>query len=82
MIRPRVVADVGIAVTADHRRRGIGTRLMEAAETWARSQGAETMILNCHAANTTAVCFYEKLGYRIRGLFMDKPLAITHEVEN
>ncbi len=82
MIRPRVVADVGIAVVADHRRSGIGTRLMEAAETWARSKGAQMMILNCHAANTAAVRFYEKLGYRIRGLFMDKPLPITHKVEN
>jgi RimJ/RimL family protein N-acetyltransferase len=74
MVRPYLAAKLGIAVTAGYRRRGIGTRLMRTAEAWARSQGAEGLVLDCHAANSAAIRLYEKVGYRIRGLIMAKSL--------
>lgn len=74
MVAPRGVADVGIAVLGPYRRRGVGRRLMEAAEAWARSQGAEAMTLDCHAANAGAISFYQRLGYRTTGLLLRKPL--------
>jgi len=77
MVTPRVVADVGIAILGLYRRQGIGRRLMEEAEAWARSQGAETMTLDCHAGNTTAISFYQSLGYHTTGLLMRKILEVA-----
>ncbi len=74
MVKPRVVADVGIAILDLCRRQGIGRRLMEEAEGWARSQGAEAMTLDCYSANSAAVSFYQSLGYHTTGLFMHKGL--------
>jgi RimJ/RimL family protein N-acetyltransferase len=74
MVRPNLAAKVGIAVSAAYRCRGIGTRLMRTAEAWVRSQGAEELVLDCHAANFAAIRLYEKLGYRVRGLIMAKSL--------
>jgi ribosomal protein S18 acetylase RimI-like enzyme len=79
MIRPHVAATVGIAVRAGHRRLGIGTRLMRAAEAWAASRGAEALLLDCHMANAGAIRFYERLGYRPHGLIMRRPLANPEE---
>ena len=72
MIRPRRRADLGIVVTEDLRGRGIGAGLMEAAENWARERGAEMLTLDGHVANTGALHFYERMGYRTIGLFMVK----------
>jgi GNAT superfamily N-acetyltransferase len=52
-------------VDDDERRRGLGTKLMQLAETEARARG-------CHSAwlmtsNPDAKVFYEKLGYRTFG---------------
>lgn len=74
MVKPRVVADVGIAILSAYRRHGIGRRLMQVAEGWARSQGAEMTTLDCHESNTAAINFYQSLGYRRTGLLMRKPL--------
>ena len=79
MVKPRLVADIGIAVLSQYRHRGIGRRLMEAAESWARSRGAASITLNCHAANEEAVSFYGSIGYRTIGLFMVKPLGTTDQ---
>ncbi|WP_347711037.1 GNAT family N-acetyltransferase [Thermalbibacter longus] len=53
-------------------RRGIGRRLMRAAEGWAKAQGAVDLLLDCDAANRAAIRFYETLGYRVRGLILAK----------
>jgi ribosomal protein S18 acetylase RimI-like enzyme len=59
-----------IAVRADHRNQGAGGRLLQAAEDWGRSRGAEFASLEYHAANSPASRFYqERMGYR--------PAAIT-----
>jgi len=74
MVKPRVVADIGIAILNPYQWQGIRRRMIEAAEKWARSQGAEKLTLDCHPANTGAVRFYESLGYQPTGLLMRKPL--------
>lgn len=71
---PRVEADLGISVTNAWRGRGVGTALLEAAEAWGRARGAKRMILDVSAANTGAQRLYERLGYEIHGLQMDKPI--------
>jgi RimJ/RimL family protein N-acetyltransferase len=58
------VADVGLMVAADQRRRGIGLALMEAGEEWARSVGVLKIELHVFPHNEAALALYERLGYR------------------
>lgn len=56
------VAD--IAVTAEARRMGVGTALMEAGEAWARERGLPALSLDVWSTNERALAFYRRLGYR------------------
>jgi GNAT superfamily N-acetyltransferase len=57
-------AYVGELVVADNQTRlGTGTRLMRAAERWARSRGHTRLSLETGAANDGARAFYARLGY-------------------
>jgi ribosomal protein S18 acetylase RimI-like enzyme len=56
-----------IAVEADEGRRGIGARLLAAAEAAARAAGAESLRLEVRADNRAAVRLYQTAGYRQRG---------------
>jgi RimJ/RimL family protein N-acetyltransferase len=62
------VADLGLMVAAGHRRRGIGTALMAAAEEWARGAGVTKLELHVFPYNHAAIGMYEKLGYEREGL--------------
>jgi RimJ/RimL family protein N-acetyltransferase len=62
------VADLGVMVAAGHRRSGIGTALMGAAEDWARSAGVSKLELHVFPHNEPAIRLYEKLGYEREGL--------------
>lgn len=73
MLRTERAASVGMAVLEGHRGAGIGSRLMEAAEAWARERGATLMLLDASAANVDALRFYEQRhGYRLRGVLLTK----------
>jgi RimJ/RimL family protein N-acetyltransferase len=61
------VADLGLMVARDHRRRGIGAALMEAAEEWARDVGIRKLELHVFPHNGPAIALYEKLGYEREG---------------
>jgi RimJ/RimL family protein N-acetyltransferase len=61
------VADLGLMVARDHRRRGIGAALMEAAEEWARGVGIRKLELHVFPHNRPAIALYEKLGYEREG---------------
>lgn len=75
MVRPRRATNVGVAVLDAWRGRGIGSRLMDAAEAWAREHGAGLMLLDASAANEEARRFYEERhGYRLRGVLLTKEL--------
>ncbi len=71
---PRIHVDLGLAVAPEWRGRGVGTALMGAAEAWAREHGAERMALDLDAANEGALRLYERLGYTVHTLEMDKPI--------
>lgn len=54
---------LGLAVCGACRRRGVGRRLMQAAEGWARENGAVGVRLNSGASRMEAHEFYRSLGY-------------------
>jgi GNAT superfamily N-acetyltransferase len=64
-----------ITVPQIHRRRKIGTALMEAAKTWARTKGATSIELTVWEFNQGAASFYHQLGYRTihRRMILDLP---------
>ena len=56
-------ADVGLmAVHGAYRQKGVGLRLMEAAEAWSHHRGAETLDVVTQGANTGACALYEASG--------------------
>lgn len=54
-----------LAVSPDHRRRGIGTALMRHIEHALRERDCPKINLQVLAANAGTVAFYQKLGYRV-----------------
>lgn len=52
-----------LAVAPEHRRRGFGRRMMEAAETRLRELGCPKINLQVRRSNTQATSFYRSLGF-------------------
>jgi putative acetyltransferase len=63
----RHVADLGLMVAATHRRRGIGTVLLEEAVSWARSAGVSKLELHVFPWNEPAIGLYESFGFEREG---------------
>jgi ribosomal protein S18 acetylase RimI-like enzyme len=57
-----------------HRRRGLGTALMQHVETWAIAQGHRTLGLYVFAENMPAIALYRTLGYSPQSIFLQKKL--------
>lgn len=55
----------GLVVDASARGQGLGARLMEVAENWARERGCLSVYLRSNTLRTQAHTFYQKLGYRL-----------------
>jgi len=62
-------------VTEPYRGQGLGHRLMEAAEDWARRQGLPRISLSVSVQNTLGQKLYESLGYQVETLRMSKKLS-------
>jgi ribosomal protein S18 acetylase RimI-like enzyme len=68
LARPRGTVHV-MAVDEAHRRRGIGTRLLAAAEDALRERGAEVVFLDTHVRNEPGIAMYERrMGYSRRSI--------------
>jgi ribosomal protein S18 acetylase RimI-like enzyme len=65
-----------LAVSAAHRRHGIGRVLMQAAERWALERGIEQVELHVYEFNEGARAFYERLGYHTESRRMSRGLSI------
>jgi predicted N-acetyltransferase YhbS len=50
------------------RGRGVGARLLDAAERWCRAQGGQQLVLDTTHQMTAAIAFYESHGSGFRGL--------------
>ena len=59
----RFVAIGGLVVEKNHRRKGVGRKLMEEAERWAKDQGCSIVRLSSSSSRTPSHQFYELLGY-------------------
>lgn len=65
-----------VVVDAAHRGRGLGRRLIAAAEAWARQRGALRLALLADETNAPALDFYDRLGFgRTRLVWLARPLA-------
>jgi GNAT superfamily N-acetyltransferase len=62
-----------LAVRADFRRRGVGTLLTRAVETWALERGAPWLEVNVYDFNAEARRFYESLGFLPLRTVLRKP---------
>lgn len=57
----------GTWVAPSHRRRGIGTALLQAVKAWARDQGFRRLRLWAPAASAAALALYRRTGFRETG---------------
>ena len=61
------VADLGLLVAREHRRRGVGRELLEQAVEWAREQGVRKLELHVFPYNEAAIALYEQFGFEREG---------------
>lgn len=54
---------IALAVSKEYRRKGIGTKLLKAAEQWAKENNIEVILLNSGLPREDAHKFYESQGY-------------------
>jgi RimJ/RimL family protein N-acetyltransferase len=62
------VADLGLMVAAEYRRRGIGRALLEQAVRWAQESGVRKLELHVFPWNEPALALYEAFGFEREGL--------------
>jgi GNAT superfamily N-acetyltransferase len=64
-----------IAVQAAFRSRGVGTRLMDAVEQWAREREVALIVTDTNLRSEDAVRFYEQQGFTRQSVILRKRLA-------
>ena len=62
------VADLGLMVAKDHRGRGVGRALLDAAVEWAHEAGVTKLELHVFPWNAPAIRLYERFGFEREGL--------------
>jgi ribosomal protein S18 acetylase RimI-like enzyme len=66
-----------------HRRRGVGTLLVDAIVQWAEMRGAHTVRLMVVCANQAAISFYKRMGFVLTGRtepYPNDPALIEYEM--
>jgi GNAT superfamily N-acetyltransferase len=75
----RVLRIWNLLVDQEYRRRGIGTKLMRSAESFALEKHCRAISLETQATNWPALSFYLKLGFEICGV--DDHLYTNHDLQ-
>ena len=65
---------LGIYIEEGYRRKGLGTKMVKAAEEWCRINGLVHMSLNVSSMNETAMALYNKCGYSPQSTVMRRLL--------
>ena len=60
-----------IGIRATHTNQGIGTRLFQACEAWARERGLHRLELTVMTHNHLGIALYKKMGFQIEGTASD-----------
>jgi N-acetylglutamate synthase-like GNAT family acetyltransferase len=63
LVVERMAEICGLVVRAGHRGSGVGRRLVEAVENWARGRGFDEVSVRSNVARPESHPFYEKLGF-------------------
>jgi ribosomal protein S18 acetylase RimI-like enzyme len=74
-LRPGSTWIYDIEINAEHRGKGYGRALLQAAEAQATQYGAADIGLHVFGSNTVARNLYESSGYEVTSLVMRKPLS-------
>lgn len=64
-----------MSVLKDFSRRGIGTKLIENAESWAKEKGIVDLIVLVHTFNQDAINFYEKNDFKSYSIKLTKKVS-------
>ena len=85
------VADLGIAIIAEYRNRGIGSRMIACLLDWARHKELRKVTLGVFASNLQAIHVYQKFGFTIEGVLRQQhrvggeyvdEIVMAHFLEN
>jgi RimJ/RimL family protein N-acetyltransferase len=60
-----------IGIRATHTNQGVGTRLFQACEVWARERGQHRLELTVMTHNHLGIALYKKMGFQIEGTASD-----------
>ena len=72
------VAYIVIGILGDYRHQGLGTKLFQMLEEWARGKGLVRLELTVECLNVNAVKLYEKCGFQIEGI-REKSMKVDGE---
>lgn len=74
---------ISMWVAPAHRRTGVGSSLITAIQTWAQSSGVRALRLMVTSNNSTAIEFYERMGFSMTGNtepYPNDPSMIEYEM--
>lgn len=66
--RNRHRAEIVVGILEKYRGQGIGTRLFEACERWARAHGLHRLELTVMTHNERGITLYKKMGFEVEGI--------------
>ncbi|MGE5589584.1 MAG: N-acetyltransferase family protein [Bacillota bacterium] len=64
----RHTADIGLVIAQDYRNLGIGRRLLQAVDRWARESGLLKLSLGVFSSNDRAIHLYRGCGFQVEGV--------------
>jgi ribosomal protein S18 acetylase RimI-like enzyme len=82
MLQPRRGATLGLAVDRDHRRQGLGTALLAAAQNWAQARQVGQIFPDFSHQNQAAGRLHEKAGGQVAEIFLVNKLDKSHSARN